>query len=101
MFLMTAFSETLEYKWKALGLSKSQFAHKDNSPRSTRQLLIHQRGTFLSGMLFYLLCMLYVDDGTFVFESMTDTEKGINLLSDHFSRFGLEMYIGTEKPLQE
>ena len=38
--------------------------------------------------------MLYVDDGTFVFESRTDIEKGITLLSDHFARFGLEMHIG-------
>ena len=45
--------------------------------------------------------MLYVDDGTFVFESRTDTEKGITLLSDHFARFGLEMHIGTEKNLKD
>ena len=38
--------------------------------------------------------MLYIDDGAFVFESRTDIEKGITLLSDHFDRFGLEMHIG-------
>ena len=30
LFLMIAFSETLEDKWTPLGLSKYQFAHKDN-----------------------------------------------------------------------
>ena len=35
-------------------------------------------------MLFDLFCMIYVDDGAFVFESRTDIEKGITLLSDHF-----------------
>ena len=48
-------------------------------------------------MLFYLFCILYVDDGAFVFESRTDIEKWITLLSDHFTWFGLEMHIGTEK----
>ena len=41
--------------------------------------------------------MLYVDDGSFVFESRTDIKRGITLLSNHFARFGLEMHIGTEK----
>ena len=40
--------------------------------------------------------MLYVDDGAFVFESRTDTEKGTTLLTNHFARFGLEMHIVTE-----
>ena len=91
-----AFSETLEDKWTALGLRKSQFSRKDNLPRSTRQLVSYQPGPFLSGMVFYLFCMLYVNDGAFVFESRTNTEKGIILLSKHFNQFGLVMYIGTE-----
>ena len=41
--------------------------------------------------------MIYVDDGAFVFESRTDIEKGITLLSDNFAQFGLEMHIGTGK----
>ena len=60
-----AFAKTLEDKWTALGLNKSQFAGKDNSPRSNGQLVIHKTGTFLSGTLFDIFCMLYVDDGAF------------------------------------
>ena len=97
LFLMMDFFETLEDEWMALGLSKSQFSYKDNSPGSTGQLVSHRPGTFQSGMIFDLFCMLYVDDGAFVFESSTDIKKGITLLSNHFSRFGLEMHIGTEK----
>ena len=41
LFLMVAFSETLEDKWKALGLSKNQFSCKENSPISTGQLVSH------------------------------------------------------------
>ena len=98
MFLMMSFDKTLEDKWTDLGLSKAQFTRKDNSPRSTGQLVSHRPGTLSFGTLFNLFCMIYVDDGTFVFESRTDIEKGITLLSDHYSWFGLEMHIGTEKP---
>ena len=52
LFLMMAFSETLEDEWTDLGLSKSQLACKYNSPRSTRKLVSHRPVTFLSGMLF-------------------------------------------------
>ena len=41
--------------------------------------------------------MLYVDDGSFLFESMTDTKKLITFLSDHFTWFGLEMKISPVK----
>ena len=95
LFLMMAFAETLEVEWTALRLRKSQFVRKDNSPRSTGKLVSHRPGTFSSGILFDLFCMLYVDNGAFVFEFRTDIKKGITLLSDNFSRFGLEMYIGT------
>ena len=72
LLLMMAFAETLEDEWTTLGLSKPQFARKDNSPRSTGQLVRHRNGTFLSGIPFDLFCMIYVDDSAFVFESKTD-----------------------------
>ena len=97
LFLMVAFSETLEDKWTALVLIKSQFAHKYNSPRSTGQLVSHQPGTFFSGTLFDLFCMLYVYDGSFVFESRADIERGIALLSGHFAWFGPKIHISTGK----
>ena len=37
LFLMMAFSKTLEDEWTDLGLSKAQFARMDNSPRPTGQ----------------------------------------------------------------
>ena len=97
LFLMMAFAETLEDEWTALGLSKAQFARMDNSPRSTGQLVSHRPGTFSSGILFELFCMIYVENGAIVFESRTDTEKWTTLLTDHFAWFGLEMNIGTEE----
>ena len=101
MFLTMTFSKTLEDEWTALVLSKTHFLRKYNSPISTKQLVSHQPVTFTSGTLFNIFCMFYVDDSSFVFESSTNIEKWITLLSDHFSWFGLEMYIGTKKILQD
>ena len=95
LFLMMAFAKTLEEEWTSLGLSKAQLAQKDNSPRSTVQLVSHQPGTFTCGALFDLFCMLYVDVGTFFFEYRTSVKIGIILLSNYFARFGLEMHINT------
>ena len=65
LFLMMAFPEILEDKRTYLGLSKSKFACRDNSSRSTRKLVSHLPGTFKTGTLFYLFYMLYVDDSVF------------------------------------
>ena len=64
LFLMIDFAKTVEDEWTALGLSKSQFACNDNSPRSTGQLVSHRPDTFLSGILLDLFYMIYIDDGT-------------------------------------
>ena len=96
MFLVMAFVETQEDKWMALVLSKAQFACKNNSPRSTRQLVIYWPGTFLYRTLFGIFCTLYVDDGAFVFESRTNIERGIPLLYNYFTWLGLKIHIGTE-----
>ena len=39
---------------------------------------------------------MYVDEGEFVFESSTNTEIGITLLSNHFAQFSLKMHIRIE-----
>ena len=75
MFMMMEFSETLEDRWTHLVLRKSQSTQKYNSPRSTGQLVSHQPGTFKHGTLFDIFRMLYLYDGTFVFESRTYIEK--------------------------
>ena len=72
IFLIMDFVKTLENGWTSLGLSKAQFSHRDSSPISSGHLASHQHGTFTSGTLFDIFCMLYVYSGAFVFESMTD-----------------------------
>ena len=62
------------------------------SEPTTRQILVWNS-------IWYILHALFRQWNIF-FESRTDIEIGINLLSNHFARFGLEMHIGTEKKPQ-
>ena len=48
------------------------------------------------GTLFALFCVLYVDDGEFTFEDRDQLTRGLNLIYQHFTKFGLEMHIGKE-----
>ena len=96
LFLMMAFAETLEQHWIANGLTKATFSRCSNSPRSTGQLISHKPKDFSKGILFQIFCMLYVDDGAFLFESREHLEIGVPLLLKHFSKFGLEMHIGNK-----
>ena len=89
MFLVMAFTKTLEYEWTALVLGKSHFLLRDNSPRSTVQLVIHQPCTFTSATLFDILFVLYVYSGAFVFKFRNDIKRVTTLLSGYFARFGL------------
>ena len=94
LFIVMAISETLEKEWTLNGLTKAKFSRNKNSPLSGGQLISHPPRSFDRGSLFELFCMLYVDDGAFVFESRHQLETGIPLLLRHFAKFGLEMHIG-------
>ena len=93
LFLIMVFSETLEKLWKSNGLKKSTFSRQSNSSLSTSQIVIHRPKSFNSGNIFEIICILYVDDGSFVFENRRDFEKRPLLIFNHFAKFGLESHI--------
>ena len=41
--------------------------------------------------------MLYVDDGTFLFSTLTEMKDATQTIHDHFARFRLQMHIGSKK----
>ena len=69
LFIVMAFADTLEKEWMINGLTNAEFSRDNNSPLSDGQLISHQPQSFSREVLFELFCMLYVDDGPFVFES--------------------------------
>jgi hypothetical protein len=38
--------------------------------------------------------LLFVDDSTFIFESLQDMERGAHTIHDRYARFGLVMHVG-------
>jgi hypothetical protein len=54
------------------------------------------QSTTTKGTVFNLFLSLYVDDGSFIFETKEDMQKGASILYHHMKRFGLLMHIGKD-----
>ena len=94
LFMIMAFTETLEISWKKLGHKMITFNMCKNSLRDRGSLTGHAPQNFSEGTLLELFNVLYVDDGDFPFEDRDQLTKGVQLIYDHFKRFGFEMHIG-------
>ena len=57
----------------------------------------HKKNKLEQGTLLALFCLLYVDDGAFTFEDQDQLTRGLNLIYQHFAKFGLEMHIVKRK----
>ena len=68
-----------------------------HSPRGVDKLTGHKKNSFEQGTLLALFCLLYVEDGAFTFEDHDKLTRGLNLIYQHFTRFGLEMHLGKGK----
>ena len=53
------------------------------------------------GKTFNLDNLLYVDDGSFLFATKDHLEKATQQLFDHFTKFRLQVHVGTEKTNQK
>ena len=92
IFVMLAFTDITNKNWTSRwGMPKIQFNH---FPSQTQGRLISQSSNS-KGIIFDLLQLLYVDDGTFLFNSREDLEKGSQHIYDTFRMLGLTMHIGT------
>ena len=66
-----------------------------HSPCDIGKLTGHNNKSFEQGTLLTLLCVLYVDDSTFNFDDRDQLTRGLNFIYQHFTKFDLEMHIGT------
>ncbi len=96
LFLMTAFAETLEIEWRRKSINVCTVMASNKDDINTCQLSSHTPKMFKSRLLtaHEIFQCLYVDDGAFPFDSRESLKKGMNLVFNHFARFGLEMHIG-------
>ncbi len=98
LFLVSAFTETLETEWKNAGIGVCMVwsVIGEILLASKGKLRGHLPKDYLSQGLtaVEILQCLYVDDGAFIFASCTDSKKGLTLIHKHFEWLGLEMHIG-------
>jgi hypothetical protein len=96
LFLMTAFAETLEMEWKRENPKVVTVMTASDDLIEHGQLCSHTPKIICSMFLspYKIFQCLYVDDGTFPFDTRDSLSKGMNLVFKHFTRFGLEMHIG-------
>ena len=98
LFLMTAFAETLEVVWREndINVVTVQSMSETDFESGKGAIKSHTPAQYMSPSLTAqeIFQCLYVDDGAFIFGSRDDLARGLNLVYEHFARFGLEMHIG-------
>ena len=94
LFMVMAFSETLAICRKQMGLKMISFNTRKYSPCDRGSLTGQAPKTFKEVTSPELFSVLYVDNGDFPFENREQMTNGVQLISDYFKRFGLEMHIG-------
>ena len=91
---MAAFAETLDAEWTKEEIPKATFHYTPFNQFQNGQLTSHPPKSFRSGDIFEVIQTLYLDDGAFIFGTREDMTEGLQLVYDHFARFGLDMHIG-------
>ncbi len=96
LFLMTAFAETLEIKWKREIIKVVTVMTAADDQIREPQLCSHTPKMFRSKILstYKIFQCLYVDNGAFPFDTRESLLRGMTLVYRHFAHFGLEMHIG-------
>ena len=68
LFMVMAFSKTLEKEWIKVNLNMINMRQHTHSPCDVGKLTGHKKKSFEQGTLLALLCVINVDDGAFTFE---------------------------------
>ena len=96
--MVMEFAETLETEWVKAYLKMINLRQHTHSPRDVGKLTGHKKNKLEQGTLLALFCVLYVDDGALTFEDRDQLTRGLNLIYQHFAKFGLKIHIGKGKP---
>jgi hypothetical protein len=99
LFLMSAFTETLEKEWQSSNLPQPTL--KNITKMNKGQLTGHIKKRTGRGIDLIVNQILYVDDGAFFFESREDAKLGLEMIDQIFQKFGLEMHIGRGQQLSK
>ena len=87
LFMVMAFAETLETEWIKVDLKMINLRQHTHSPCEVGKLTGHKKKKLKQRKILALFCVLYVDDGAFIFEDRYQLTRGINLIYQHFAKF--------------
>ncbi len=95
-FLIAAFAETLELKWKRAKIEVVTAMIAADDEIGKGQLCSNTPKMFHSKILsaYEIFQCIYVDDGAFPFDTRESLSRGMTLVYRNFTHFGLEMHIG-------
>ena len=92
--MVMVFANTLEKEWIKAELNMINMKQHTHSPRDIGKLTGHKKKSFEQGTILSLFFVLYVDDGAFTFEDRNQLTRGLDLIYQHFTIFGLKMHVG-------
>jgi hypothetical protein len=99
LFLMSAFTETLEKEWKLSNLPEEIFKNVTN--KSKGQLTGHLKGSAQRRLDLIIHQILYINSRAFFFEMSEDAMLGLDLINKVFAKLGLKMHIGRGEELSK
>lgn len=91
---MFSYFSSLYYRER--GPHNLQRALKETLQIFPKRRLLGQR-TKSAGTPFHVHSLLFADDGAFLFQTHDESEKAWQIIHDHSSRFGLQMYVGSDE----
>lgn len=94
LFVVSAFAKSLEDELVAHGIERSK-CRKVSIKTLEAQLISHEPKNFENGEEFEVSDIYFVDDGAIVLTSRESLEIAAPLVDAHFTRFFLEMHVGT------
>jgi hypothetical protein len=94
ILVMQAMTETLTPLWEQAEIATPEFRfHKETKSFWGK---LKGQNFKMKGTKFDLSLSLYIDNGSFMFESKADLKKGTAILYHHMKHFGLLMHIGRD-----
>ena len=97
LFIIMVFAETSEKEWIKAYLNMVNLRQHNHLPHDVGKLTGHNKKIFDQGTLIALFCIVYVDDGAFMFEECNQLTQVLTLIYHHFTGFSLEMHVGKGK----
>jgi len=97
LYIMQAAIETLKSKLTCNNLDFRYFPTQKNAAKQLYSRLGPQpnpKSSKKSECAFQIDNLLYVDDGSFLLETLDELKETTQIIHDHFSKFGLQMYVG-------